>query len=233
MKTLPFSLRLLTGAILTGFAGPASAAVIIHSWDSGFAGGGLVPDGNPAGWSDTRVLSGITGQRITDVNVRLEIAGEWNGDLFAYLQHDTGISILLNRPGRTGTDAFGFSDGGLNAVFDDTGTGGDSHLMLTGGTIQSGGSWQPDGRAVDPSAVLDADARTRMLNGFNGFDPNGSWTLFVADMSGGAKSTVDKWGLEITVAGNPPAGVPEAGATLWLLTGALACCMAVRRRVMK
>jgi len=35
----------------------------------------VVPDGNVAGWSDTRTLSGITDLQITDVNVRLELAG--------------------------------------------------------------------------------------------------------------------------------------------------------------
>jgi hypothetical protein len=33
--------------------------------------------------------------------------------------------------------------------------------------------------------------------------PNGTWTLFFADMSGGAESTVVSWGLDITAVPEP------------------------------
>ncbi len=204
------ALRLLPLAILTG---PASAAVISQSWShavNGFATGGIVPDGNPVGWFDTRALNATLLTTITDVNVRLTITGGWNGDLYAYLQHSTGISILLNRPGRTsssGLASFGFGDSGMNVAFDDTAANGDSHVTLTGASILLGGSWQPDGRSANPGSVLDTDTRTSFLSNFNGMNPNGTWTLFVADMSGGGVSTVTAWGLDITA-------VPEPGEAL-------------------
>ena len=198
------TLRLLPLAFLTG---PASAALISQSWNSDFAAGGVVPDGNPVGWSDTRTLSGITATTITDVNVSLTITGGWNGDLYAYLQHSSGISIrisiLLNRPGRTSSDPFGFDDSGMNIVFDDTAANGDSHVTLSGTSILLGESWQPDGRAVDPAAVLDSSTRSSFLSNFNGLNPNGNWTFFVADMSGGGVSKVTAWGLEISAVPEP------------------------------
>ena len=204
MKTLTFSLRLLPFAVLPA---TATAAVFSASWNTGFTGGGLVPDGNPVGWSDTRTLTGIMQSTITDVNVSLEISGGWNGDLYAYLQHSTGISILLNRPGRSAGTPFGFGDAGMDIVFDDTAANGDSHVTLTGAAILSGGSWQPDARSADPGSVLNTDTRTSFLSNFNGMNPNGEWTLFLADMSGGGVSTVTAWGLDITA-------VPEPSAAL-------------------
>jgi subtilisin-like proprotein convertase family protein len=204
---------LLAFAVLAGLAGSAGAATTLATWNSGFASGGVVPEGNPVGWSDTRTLSGISSTSITDVNVQLSITGDWNGDLYVYLQHLSGISILLNRPGKTSGDSFGFSDGGFDVVFNDTAANGDSHLTFAGNTIFDGGEWQPDARYVNPSSVVDGDARTHYLSGFNGMDPNGNWTLFVADMSGGgASAVVTGWGLEI----ESTSAVPEPGQALGL-----------------
>jgi subtilisin-like proprotein convertase family protein len=198
-------------AIHAGLADPAAAATISQAWNSGFTGGGVVPDGHPVGWSDTRTLSGIAASTITDINVCLTIAGGLNGDLYVYLEHAGGITILLNRPGRTAANPFAYidpaSDAGFDVVFDDTGTHGDSHLNFTGASILSGSLWEPDGRASDPATVLDTDARTILLASFTGMDPNGAWTLLVADLSwdGESPATVIQWGLEITA-------VPEPGS---------------------
>jgi subtilisin-like proprotein convertase family protein len=43
------------------------------------------------------------------------------------------------------------------------------------------------------------------LSSFNGLNPNGTWTLFLADASGGAPNTLVSWGLDIT----GTAAVPE------------------------
>jgi subtilisin-like proprotein convertase family protein len=217
-------MRVLAALSLT-LAGSASAATISQSWSGGFAGGGAIPDNNPVGWTDTRTLSGITATTITDVNVRLSLTGGFNGDLYAYLQHTSGISILLNRPGKTATDAFGYGDSGMNVTFDDAAAGDIHNYQLVGGSILGGASWQPDGRAVSPLTVVDTSPRTAMLSGFNGLNPNGTWTLFVADLSGGAVSTVASWGLEISA-------VPEPGqsvGTMLLLSSALMLRIRPRR----
>lgn len=199
----------LLGALVL-VAPTAQATLTIASWNSGFANAGVVPDGNVMGWSDTRVLSGIAENSILDVNVTLQLNGGWNGDLYGYLAHSSGFSVLLNRAGRTGGDAFGYSDAGLNVRFDDAAANGDIHLYQTvpgyATAITDGSAWAPDGRSASPMTVVGTDPRTLLLSSFNGLNPNGSWTLFLADLSGGEVITVAGWGLEI----NAISAVPEA-----------------------
>ena len=60
--------------------------------------------------------------------------------------------------------------------------------------------------------MLNTSARTVFLSSFNGLDPNGTWTLFIADASGGGQSTLQKWSVSIE-------GVPEPGSFALLLAG--------------
>src|SRR5437867_6810492 len=89
------------------------------TFNSGFANSGSIPDGSLVGMQDTRTLSGITFSSISDVDVRLTISGSWNGDLYGYLVHSSGFTVLLNRVGRTSGSSFGYSDGGFSVTFDD------------------------------------------------------------------------------------------------------------------
>ena len=158
----------------------------------------LMPDGTPVGMISTLNVSTPI-DHITDVNVTLNIAGSYNGDLYAYLVHDSGFAMLLNRPGRSLGSAYGYSDDGLNVTLDDQAANGDIHLYQNV-TIPSGaltGRWAPDGRASSPYLVLDIDAREDLLSVFNGLNPNGAWTLFLADVSSGDLNTLVSWGLEI------------------------------------
>ena len=74
------------------------------------------------------------------------------------------------------------------------------------------GVWAPDARITDPDAVLNTDARSAFLSSFNGLNPNGTWTLFIADASGGGQSTLQKWSVSID-------GVPEPNSGALLLAG--------------
>jgi hypothetical protein len=143
-----------------------------------------VPDGNAAGLTDTHeIVSDIAS--ITELKVSLTISGAsaFNGDLYAYVTHGTGFSILLSRPGRTASDQFGYDDSGINMVFQDAAPFGDVHtyrLTLTGSADTPvpapgilTGTWAPDGRNVLPSAVLDTTARTALLSSFAGRAPPG------------------------------------------------------------
>jgi subtilisin-like proprotein convertase family protein len=141
---------------------------------------------------------------LTDVNVTLKINGTFNGDLYAYLVHRSGFSVLLNRVGKRAGDPLGYSDDGVDIKLDDQAAS-DVHvyrLAISGNhtTPLVGpltGSWKPDGRLVDPDLVLDTDPRTELLSSFNGENPTGDWTLFVADLSAGDVSTLVSWGLEL------------------------------------
>ena len=164
-----------------------------------------IPDDNPAGVQDLRTITSGIGQ-ITSLRVRLKIVGGFNGDLYAYLSHGNGLSVLLNRPGRTATDPYGYPDSGFDVVFSDSAQA-DIHdyELFTRPTAGSplSGSWQPDARFIDPESVTDSSIRSTMLNKFSGLVPAGDWILFLADLDPGGLSKLDSWALEIT-------GIPKA-----------------------
>ena len=122
------NLRAAVLLALLAMTAASRAATYTFNFSSGFANAGTILDGNATGWSDTRTLSGIADASIVDLNVSLNIAGGFNGDLYVYLTHDSGFSVLLNRVGRTAANAFGYSNAGLNVTFDDAASNGDVHL---------------------------------------------------------------------------------------------------------
>jgi hypothetical protein len=148
------------------------------------------------------------------------------GDLYAYLLHDTGFSVLLNRPGRSAANPFGSAAGGLTLTFDDRAAV-DAHTTSPGSAPLSG-LRQPDAREIDPAHVLDTSVRTAYLSNFNGLDPNGQWTLFIADLAAGYRATLVRWGLEIEPERANP--VPEGVMTLPILAASLAGLAIARRR---
>ena len=218
------------------------AVLLALGWVSGVEAGSIstllnqaIPDGDPAGLASTIHISGESGWA-NSLQVDLNISGTYNGDLYAYLVHDGGFSVLLNRVGRTSNNDLGYGDGGLNVTFADGAANGDIHnyrttLFGNASTTLSGpltGIWSPDGRQGSPFGVTDADARSALLSSFDGLDPNGDWTLFVADLSGGDLHQLNSWGLEVNA---PIAAVPESGnAALLLMLGLAVVLLAARCR---
>ena len=169
--------------------------------------GANIPDASLSGLASTRIVNTPMGV-LTDVNVTLNISNGWNGDLYAYLVHNSGFSVLLNRVGTTGLTPQGYGDPGINVTIDDQATN-DIHLYRAtlgnpfaplGGPLT--GTWAPDARSANPAVVTDASPRTDFLGSFNGLNPNGEWTLFIADVEGGDESTLISWGLQLC--GLPP-----------------------------
>ena len=115
----------------------------------------VVPDGNASGLHDVRSVSSAISQ-IASVKVRLKINGDFNGDLYGYVRHASGFSVLLNRPGKTASNAAGYDDSGFDVTFATGAANGDVHVYR-GVTTPSAGSplpgiWEPDGRiAILPS----------------------------------------------------------------------------------
>lgn len=186
----------------------ATAQIIdSQTFSSGFPNGGVVPDGNLSGWSDTRAISEPSSLTISDLRVTLNISGGYNGDLYAYLTHGSSFAVLLNRVGvgQTQGDAFGYADAGMTVTFATSGNHANIH-WYGGGGIPTG-TFLPDGRAVDPlstPAQLEGASTGANFTSALGIDPNGNWTLFVADVSaGGGLSTVTSWGLQITAVPEP------------------------------
>jgi len=200
--------------LATGLAVLAALTAQATLYSFNFTGiNAAIPDDNPAGWTYTIGELGEetpvgrdpgfgTDNRITDVNVRLNISGGYNGDLYGYLVHGSGFAVLLNRVGQgTGTPGsdvylFGFSRSGFGSITLDQGAGTSIHAVED----PANGTYRPDSGTQNSGG----------LNAFNGLDPNGSWTLFLADLGSGETSTLVSWGLDITA-------VPEP--TTWALIG--------------
>jgi len=121
------------------------------------------------------------------------------------------LVTLLNRVG-TGSgnpiqSAFGFSTAGFNSVtLDDAATGGNIHNVENPGSL--------------PTVAYTADGGS--LASFNGANPNGTWTLFIADESAGNTSTLNGWSLDITA-------VPEpVNVALAIFIGGLGALVVIR-----
>lgn len=170
---------------------------------------GSIPDRTSAGWSATATASDYL-PSLTAITVNLNLSGGYTGDLYAYLSYGGVLVPLLNRVGVSSGDAFGYGDAGVNITLSSGGAcdvhwyqqHSPTHDSDTGQVL---GTWQPDGRKIDPlSSPASFDSASRVTFGsFDGMNPNGTWTLFIADMSAGAQSQLVSWELGIT------AEVPE------------------------
>jgi hypothetical protein len=178
-----------------------------------------IPDFSIIGLADTRQLDTWMTE-ITSLQVRLEISGGWNGDLYAHLVHESGFTVLLNRAGRDASNPDGSGAAGMDVLLGDAAPA-DIHLAMPGSGFVTG-PYQPDGRTEDPNTVLDTSPRNAFLASFAGKNPNGSWTLYLADVSAGGTSTLVSWTLEIT-------GVPEPSSSLLIAITTLGL-LGIRRR---
>ncbi len=223
-----FALVLPLGAILlSGTGNPARANIITES--ASYADGIPIPDNDLVGVADTRSF-GSSIQTITEVQLTLDITGGFNGDFYAYLAHgNSGFAVLLNRVGLGVANPYGYADSGLDVTFADHAANGDIHayhnvLNPNGGALT--GTWQPDGRNVDPSLVEVGNPRTAMLSSFKYANPNGDWTLYVADTSPLGVGTLVGWNLQVTGS----TSVPDGGSTGLLFAGAAVLVAGLRKR---
>jgi subtilisin-like proprotein convertase family protein len=195
------SLHAFLPLALLSLSQPARA-LTSETYNYGF-GSVPIPDGNPAGFANAQTIASSINV-ITKLTVQLNLSSGYNGDLYAYLRHTTpggtGFSVLLNRVGSTSSNSFGYSDAGFDVTLADAAANGDVHVYQ--GTLDPAGSaltgtWAPDGRNIDPDLSLDTTTRTALLGSFNGLSALGEWTLFLADVSGGAVSNLNSWGMTI------------------------------------
>ena len=180
----------------------------------------LVPDANVNGLFMTTNLS-ITGGTISDVTVSLDITGGYNGDLYGFLSGPNGgFAVLLNRVGvSNNASSFGYGNHGFDIVLSDSAAN-DVHYYQSAGGLLNGngqltGTWVPDGRNIDPKSapsLFGSTAPSALLGSFNGTDPNGGWTLFLADLSVGSQSQLLSWSLDIIT-------VPEPSVWAFGITG--------------
>jgi subtilisin-like proprotein convertase family protein len=199
----PSKISLLLAFLLAATVVPLQAQ--LHEAHTFTSVNKVIPDGNAAGVSDTRTVSSAISS-ITAVKVRLRVRGEFNGDLYAYLTHSNGFTVLLNRPGRTAADSAGYDDAGFDITLDDAATT-DIHTYRSVTTPSAGlpltGTWRPDGRDADPGSVLDTTNRTALLSAFNNLGAAGGWTLFLADLESGGTNLIESWEMDIYGVGTP------------------------------
>jgi hypothetical protein len=203
---------------------------------STFANSGYIPDGNAAGSYGTATASGYL-PSISDVSVSLNISGGYNGDLYAYLSYGGVLVPLLNRVGvgstHAGSSAFGYGDAGLNITL--TSSGNDIHWyrdsVNPGGGQLTTGTWRPDGRAIGPQATpssFDSSSGRLNFDSYTSMNPNGTWTLFIGDLSSGAQSQLVSWSLDLT------AVVPEpVNVALGIFGGVFLVVILVRSRLVR
>jgi subtilisin-like proprotein convertase family protein len=178
-----------------------AAAVVPATLSASWNGAQTIPDNNASGLAFSFNLAADSPLFITDVTVGFTIVGGWNGDLYATLSHDSGFSVLLNRIGSSAANSGGSAVSGLSIELADRYLE-DVHTATANPLT---GNYAPDGRFVNPFNAVDTDPRTARFDSFTGLDPNGNWTLFIADVSPLAVSTIQSWTVNVGVA------VPEPG----------------------
>jgi len=200
--------KLTLGLTLAGLTS-AQAGIIYSSGTLNAA----VPDNNPNGYASSIAVSGL-GSPLTSVSVQLNLSGGYNGDLYAYLTFDGNLVTLLNRVGSGGGNTFGYGDAGLNVTLVDGAANGNIHNYQNvagyASLISSGAAFTPDSGGIT------------FAGAYNGLNPNGTWSLFLADLSAGDQSTLSSWSLDITA-------VPEPVNTALLVTGVLAAAVGLGR----
>jgi subtilisin-like proprotein convertase family protein len=209
-------ITLVTAVVVLALSHPLRAD-FVQTFNTGFANGGVIPDGSLTGWSDTETLSGAPASPITDLSVTLNLSGGWNGDLYAYLVHGSGFAVLLNRVGSSAGNNAGYGDAGMNVVFSDAAP---VNIHSYGGGGVPTGSYAPDGRNISPlsgGGAIAATTPTALLSSFNGLNAaSGSWTLFLADVSAGDVSTVTSWALDIASVPEPRSVIEGTLAALFM-----------------
>jgi len=185
-----------------------------------------VPDGNPVGLVSTVNVSGMSGVT-TSITVQLDITGGFNGDLYAYLLSPQGsLVVLLNRVGMGSGNTFGYGDSGFNITLDSAAADNVHNYQNYSPTFSSGqlaGTWAPDTRTIDPQSVpsaFDPAGTGTSLADLNSLNPNGNWTLFIADLSAGGDSTLVSWGLTVVTVPEPQTWTLLGGglAVVWFMT---------------
>jgi len=182
-----------------------------------------IPDGNPVGVMEQFNVSGVGGS-VSNVQVTLDITGGFNGDLYAYLVSPQGqLVVLLNRPGVTSINPFGYGDAGMNITLDGLAGNNIHDYGSVPGYSLSGTTWAADGRNVNPLAagsILYGTPTTANLSLFQNTDPNGVWTFFIADLgAGGGSASLNNVVLTIMTVPEPQTWVMLGGglAVLGLL----------------
>ena len=184
----------LCAATALALAAPPALAQSFPSSDPPIA----IPDNDPAGASSTIAVSGGPGT-VTDLNVGLDVAHTWAGDLIFTVTSPAGTSVTIyDRPGVPATGSVGCSGNDPVVIADDEGADGSFEA-----DCMSGANPAPafaDGGSYTPNEALSA---------FDGESSDGTWTLSFSDNAAQDTGTLVGWQLLFNDA--PPVAVePDA-----------------------
>jgi len=188
----------LLGSLLATHAGLFYQGTGINTSGGTSAGtvgnSGTIYDGSPVGSFFTMDLGSAGLDNLTGIQVSLNLSGGLNGNLYSYLVAPDGtVVVLLDRPGVTGSNPFGNTQSGLNITL---ANGGSTILTGSGSDLSTG-----------VYAVPTANGNSLVNFGSEaspGVNPNGTWTLYFADMvAGGGNETLNGWSLDITAVPEP------------------------------
>jgi subtilisin-like proprotein convertase family protein len=195
--------QILAGMMLAATCAQASV------YDETYTVNTVIPNGNPVGVTFSEDVTSAdlpAGSVISDLTVGLNISGGYNGGLVAYLVAPNGTLVyLLNQPGVSGSNPFGYEGSGLNVTLAD----GNPSIQSTSETpgVQLTGTYGAAGSlSSDDGSVADGD-----------------WTLFFANLSGGgANGELNSFTLNFTA-------VPEpVGLALGIFAGLLGLCWSLK-----
>src|SRR5216684_1741704 len=99
---------LLALALIGGLSASAQTTTTTTNFNVGIG----VPDDEPSGLASAKTVSTPIAY-MSGLKVSLKLSGTWNGDLYCYLTHSSGYTVLLNRVGRSATNSLGYSDSGF------------------------------------------------------------------------------------------------------------------------
>ena len=120
---------------------------------------------------------------VLDVDVDLQVAHSWAGDVAAILTHGAGASTIYDRPG-VPASTFGCSGDNPSLIIDDEGTGGSVEGSCTNTTVA-----YPPGVNYTPNTPLTV---------FDNLPVQGDWVLTVTDNAGGDTGTLTAWAIIVT-----------------------------------
>ncbi|WP_395683712.1 proprotein convertase P-domain-containing protein [Dokdonella sp.] len=168
-----------------------------------------ITDNLPAGINDSLVAAGPG--TLTDLKLVIKATHTWVGDLKFTLSKGAGSSIVIDRPGYTGS-GFGCSGDNIDVVIDD-GSG-----VLVEGQCN----------ASPPALSGNVKPNNPLATPFIGQTLAGTWTLNASDNAGGDTGTLDQWCLVPATSGGPTtytvggnvSGLTGAGLVLSLNAGA-------------
>jgi subtilisin-like proprotein convertase family protein len=193
-QTLPAAVLMIGLAL----AGPARAGLYHFSSGTGMLNQ-YIPD-SPAGGVAYSLGFDDTGLQISSITVTLSISGGYDGDLYASLAHGSGYAVLLNRVGGSVGNPYGSGSSGFSITLNMGLLNGIHNASGTPGQPITGSDFSADGRVNYTDAGRDT---AHTLDAFNQVDPQGTWTLFFADLSPGSVSTLNAWSLDITTVPEP------------------------------